>query len=122
RLAPDSGSVNIGQTVQFGVFDQESAELDPDERAIDYVKREGGDNLRAADGSVLSAERMMERFHFTPQMLFQSIGKLSGGERRRLHLVRTLMENPNFLVLDEPTNDLDIPTLQALEDYLDGFS
>lgn len=121
RLAPDAGKVDIGTTVQFGVFDQESAVLDPDERAIDYVKRDGGENLRAADGSVLSAERMMERFHFTPQMLFQPTGKLSGGERRRLHLVRTLMKNPNFLVLDEPTNDLDIPTLQALEDFLDGY-
>lgn len=122
RLAPDSGTVDIGTTVQFGVFDQESAELDPDERAIDFVKRDGGENLRGADGAVLSAERMMERFHFTSQMLFQPISKLSGGERRRLHLVRTLMKNPNFLILDEPTNDLDIPTLQALEDFLDGFS
>jgi len=121
RLVPDSGTVDIGTTVQFGVFDQESAALDPEERAIDYVKRDGGDNLRGADGAVLSAERMMERFHFTSQMLFQPIEKLSGGERRRLHLVRTLMKNPNFLVLDEPTNDLDIPTLQALEDFLDGF-
>lgn len=122
RLAPDSGTVDIGTTVQFGVFDQESAELDPDERAIDFVKRDGGENLRGADGAVLSAERMMERFHFTSQMLFQPIAKLSGGERRRLHLVRTLMKNPNFLILDEPTNDLDIPTLQALEDFLDGFT
>ena len=122
RLAPDTGTVDVGTTVQFGFFDQESADLDPAERAIDYVKRDGGDMLRGADGSVLTAERMMERFLFTPQMLFQPVEKLSGGERRRLHLVRTLMKDPNFLILDEPTNDLDIPTLQALEDYLDSFA
>lgn len=121
KLVPDSGTVDVGATIKYGVFDQESADLDPQERAIDYVKRDGGDVLRGADGSMLSAERMMERFHFTSQMLFQPIEKLSGGERRRLHLVRTLMKNPNFLILDEPTNDLDIPTLQALEDFLDGF-
>ncbi len=121
RLKPDAGTVDVGTTIEFGFFDQESADLDMDERAIDYVKRTGGDNLKGADGSVLSAERMMERFLFTSQMLFQPVGKLSGGERRRLHLVRTLMQDPNFLILDEPTNDLDIPTLQALEDFLDGF-
>ncbi len=121
KILPDSGTIELGSTVQFGFFDQESAGLDMEERAIDYVKRDGGENLKGPDGSVLSAERMMERFLFTPQMLFQVIGKLSGGERRRLYLVRTLMKDPNFLILDEPTNDLDIPTLQALEDFLDGF-
>lgn len=122
RLQPDSGTIEVGTTIAFGFFDQESADLNMDERAIDYVKRDGGENLKNPDGSVLSAERMMERFHFTSQMLYQPIGKLSGGERRRLQLVRTLMKDPNFLILDEPTNDLDIPTLQALEDYLDGFA
>ena len=121
RLAPDAGTIEVGLTVKFGFFDQESADLDMEERAIDYVKRDGGAMLKSVDGTVLTAERMMERFGFTSQMLYSAVGKLSGGERRRLHLVRTLMKDPNFLILDEPTNDLDIPTLQALEDYLDGF-
>lgn len=122
RVAPDRGEVSVGQTVEFGYFDQESTEFDPAERALDYVKREGGDMLRGTDGSTLGAALVMERFFFTPQMLYTPIEKLSGGERRRLYLVRTLMRNPNFLVLDEPANDLDIPTLQALEDFLDGYS
>jgi ATP-binding cassette subfamily F protein uup len=121
QCPPDSGSVTIGQTVVFGYFDQESTEFDPAERAIDYVKREGGDILRGTDGSTLGAALVMEQFLFTSQMLYTPIEKLSGGERRRLYLVRTLMRNPNFLILDEPANDLDIPTLQALEDFLDGF-
>ena len=121
-IEPDSGKVDVGSTVHFAVFDQESRELNPAERALDFVKRTGGENLRAADGAILTAERMMERFLFTPQMLYQTIEKLSGGERRRLHLVQVLMKDPNFLILDEPTNDLDIPTLQALEDFLDDFA
>jgi ATP-binding cassette subfamily F protein uup len=121
-LPPDSGTVDVGSTVHFGVFDQESRDLDPNERALDFVKRTGGENLVAANGAVMTAERMMERFMFTPQMLYQSISKLSGGERRRLHLVQVLMRDPNFLILDEPTNDLDIATLQALEDFLDDFA
>ncbi|MBX7244340.1 MAG: ABC-F family ATP-binding cassette domain-containing protein [Candidatus Sumerlaeaceae bacterium] len=121
RLQPDVGRVEIGETVAFGYFDQECAELDPAERALDYVKREGGDMLRSTDGSARGAAQVMEQFLFTPQMLYTAIEKLSGGERRRLCLVRTLMRNPNFLVLDEPANDLDIPTLQALEDFLEGF-
>lgn len=121
-VAPDSGKVDVGSTVHFGVFDQESRDLDPAERALDFVKRTGGENLVAVNGAVLTAERMMERFLFTPQMLYQSIEKLSGGERRRLHLVQVLMRDPNFLILDEPTNDLDIATLQALEDFLDEFA
>lgn len=121
RLTPTRGTVTHGQTVVFSYFDQENVDLDPAERAIDYVKREGGDLLRGTDGSTLSAALVMERFLFTPQMLYTPIEKLSGGERRRLHLVRSLMRNPNFLILDEPTNDLDISTLQALEDFLDGY-
>lgn len=121
RCQPDSGNVSIGKTVEFGYFDQESSEFDPDERALDYVKREGGDMLRGTDGTFMSATLVMERFYFTSQMLYTPIAKLSGGERRRLYLVRTLMRNPNFLILDEPANDLDIPTLQALENFLDGF-
>ncbi|PKO19330.1 hypothetical protein CVU37_03825 [candidate division BRC1 bacterium HGW-BRC1-1] len=122
RLSPDEGTVVRGKTVLLGYFDQESSDLDPNERALDYVKREGGDMLRGTDGTARSAGQVMEQFNFTPQMLYTPIERLSGGERRRLYLVRTLMANPNFLILDEPANDLDIPTLQALEDFLDGFT
>jgi ATP-binding cassette subfamily F protein uup len=121
RQEPNAGTVKVGTTVHIGWFDQESADLDPAERAIDWVKRDGGELLKSNDGQHLAAERVLERFGFTGQMLYQPIGKLSGGERRRLHLVRVLMTDPNFLVLDEPTNDLDIPTLQALEGFLDNF-
>jgi ABC transport system ATP-binding/permease protein len=121
RVPVQHGSVTVGDTVVFGYFDQESRGLNPRERGIDYVKRQGGELLRSPDGNVMSAERVLELFLFTPQMLYAPIEKLSGGERRRLQLVCTLMRDPNFLILDEPTNDLDIPTLQALEDFLDGF-
>lgn len=122
RLAPDSGKIEVGETVSFGYYDQESQGFDLNERAIDYVKREGGEMLRTTDGSALTAMLFMERFQFTPQMMYAPVGKLSGGERRRLYLVRTLMRDPNFLILDEPANDLDIMTLEALEDFLDGFA
>lgn len=121
-LPPDSGKIEIGETVYFGYYDQESKGLDPNERALEYVKREGGEMLRAANGSYMNASAVMEQFLFTQQMLYQPIGKLSGGEQRRLYLVKTLMRDPNFLILDEPTNDLDIATLQALENYLEGFA
>jgi ABC transport system ATP-binding/permease protein len=122
RVPVQHGSVTVGDTVVFGYFDQESRGLNPRERGIDYVKRVGGELLRSPDGNTLSAERVLELFLFTPQMLYAPIEKLSGGERRRLQLVCTLMRDPNFLILDEPTNDLDIPTLQALEDFLDAFA
>jgi ATP-binding cassette subfamily F protein uup len=121
RQPPSTGTVRSGDTVAFGWFDQESAELNPQERALDWVKRDGGELLKSAQGEHLPAERVLEQFGFVGQMLYQPIGKLSGGERRRLHLVRLLMTDPNFLVLDEPTNDFDIPTLQALEGFLDNF-
>lgn len=121
RLAPDAGAIDVGDTIVFGTYDQESMGFDLSERAIDYVKREGGENLKTADGSVMSASLVLEQFLFTSQMLYQPIEKLSGGERRRLYLVRTLMGDPNFLILDEPANDLDIMTLQALEYFLDGY-
>ncbi len=121
RQQPSHGTVKVGTTVVIGWFDQESADLDPNERAIDWVKRDGGELLKSNDGEHLAAERVLERFGFSGQMLYQPIGKLSGGERRRLHLVRVLMTDPNVLVLDEPTNDLDIPTLQALEGFLDNY-
>jgi ATP-binding cassette subfamily F protein uup len=120
-LKPDTGSVEWGETLQIAHYDQESAGLNLEQRAIDYIKEEGGENLRAPDGSLQSASVVMEAFHFPPRAQYAPVGKLSGGERRRLYLVKTLMSDPNFLILDEPTNDLDIATLQALEDYLDGF-
>jgi ATP-binding cassette subfamily F protein uup len=121
RLAPDSGRVETGQTVAIGYYDQESRALDDDMRVIDYI-REVAENVRTADGSVITASQMLERFLFPPAMQYSPIGRLSGGERRRLYLLRVLMGSPNVLLLDEPTNDLDIDTLMALEDYLDSFA
>lgn len=117
-----TGSITVGDTVVFGYFEQEGGALNPREKSIDYVKREGGELLKSPDGGHMAAERVLEQFLFTPQMLHSPIAKLSGGERRRLQLVCLLMRDPNFLILDEPTNDLDIPTLQALEDFLDAFT
>lgn len=122
RTPVQHGSIDVGETVVFGYFEQEGSGLDPAERSIDYVKREGGELLPSPDGGHMAAERVLEQFLFTPQMQYAPIEKLSGGERRRLQLVTLLMRDPNFLILDEPTNDLDIPTLQALEDFLDAFS
>jgi ABC transport system ATP-binding/permease protein len=121
RLVPDAGTVRVGETVHFGYYDQENLDLRPQEKAIDYVKREGGEVIRGLDGKMLTAAAALEQFLFTSQMMYMPIESLSGGERRRLYLVRTLMKDPNFLILDEPTNDLDIATLEALEDFLDDF-
>ena len=116
---PDQGQITIGQTVKIGYFSQESDQMDPDMRVIDYVK-EGGEVLHTSEGT-MTATVLMERFLFTADQQYSRIGKLSGGEKRRLYLLRILMEAPNVLILDEPTNDLDITTLALLEDYLDGF-
>ncbi|MFW5864304.1 MAG: ABC-F family ATP-binding cassette domain-containing protein [bacterium] len=121
QIQADSGSRVVGETVKFAFYDQESEALDPDMRAIDYVKKEGGELLPAPNGEFRPASMVMEMFHFPSRAQYTPIAKLSGGEKRRLYLVRTLMQNPNFLILDEPTNDLDIQTLQSLEDFLDGF-
>jgi ATP-binding cassette subfamily F protein uup len=121
RLEPDIGGITTGKNVFFGYYDQVAAGFNVQERAIHFVKREGGEMLESPDGRVMTAELMLERFMFTRTMLSAPVGKLSGGERRRLYLVCTLMRDPNFLILDEPTNDLDIDTLRALENYLDGF-
>ncbi|NLY44957.1 MAG: ABC-F family ATP-binding cassette domain-containing protein [Tissierella sp.] len=120
RLEPDSGTIEIGETVKLGVFAQETTELDNDQRAIEYIK-DGGEYVRTIDGDRITASQMMEKFMFSKDLQWTPIGKLSGGEKRRLHLLRTLMESPNVLLLDEPTNDLDIQTLTILEDYLEEF-
>lgn len=119
NVTPDSGIVTIGQTVKIGYFSQENEAMDESLRVIDYV-REGGEVIHTKDGTV-SASVMLERLLFPPDQQYSIIGKLSGGEKRRLYLLRILMEAPNILILDEPTNDLDIATLTRLEDYLDSF-
>ena len=117
-IEPDSGEVEIGQTIKIGYFGQE-VDIDPELRVIDYVK-EAAEFVRTADGLV-SASAMLERFLFPPEQQYSPVGKLSGGEKRRLYLLRVLMSAPNVLILDEPTNDLDVETLAILEDYLDGY-
>lgn len=127
REEPDSGSIKVGQTIRIGYYSQEIetskeagiAYMDPKMRVIDYI-RETAEFVRTEDG-LISASAMLERFLFPPQAQYSLIGKLSGGERRRLNLLRVLMESPNVLILDEPTNDLDISTLMILEDYLDHY-
>lgn len=119
QIPPDHGTVEVGQTVQFGYFSQENEHLDENARVIDYVK-EVAEYIPTPEGLV-SASNMCERFLFDGNMQYTPIGKLSGGEKRRLYLLRVLMAAPNVLILDEPTNDLDIQTLQILEDYLDTF-
>ena len=115
----DSGRVEVGQTVKIGYYAQEFTDMDPSLRVIDYI-REAAEYVRTEDGLV-SAAKMLERFLFTSDMQYSPIEKLSGGEKRRLCLLRVLMEAPNVLILDEPTNDLDITTMTLLEDYLDHY-
>lgn len=115
----DSGSIDIGQTVKIGYFSQESETMDNSMKVIDYI-REAGEYVQTTDGTI-TASQMLERFLFDGTMQWNLIGKLSGGEKRRLFLLRILMTAPNVLILDEPTNDLDIQTLTILEDYLDSF-
>ena len=116
---PDGGQVITGPTVKIGYFAQENKALEPDRRVIDYI-RDTAEYVQTEDGSV-SASMMLERFLFDGTMQYSVIGKLSGGEKRRLYLLKVLMEAPNILILDEPTNDLDIQTLAILEDYLERF-
>lgn len=117
---PDNGIVDIGINTFFGVFDQHSKELDPEMKVIQYVE-ETAKNIKLDNGLTLSATLMLERFLFPKDSHYRPIGKLSGGEKRRLHLVNELIKNPNFIILDEPTNDLDIQTLSVLEDFLEDF-
>lgn len=127
RIEPDSGSVNIGQTIKIGYYTQEIennkeagiAYMNPDDKVIDYIKNTA-EFVRTEEGLV-SASVMLGRFLFEPSQQYSKIEKLSGGEKRRLNLLRVLMEAPNVLILDEPTNDLDIETMTILEDYLDSF-
>ncbi|MFT4605209.1 MAG: ATP-binding cassette subfamily F protein uup [Rhodothermales bacterium] len=121
NLVPDTGTIELGPTVAIGYFDQEGRPLNDSLRVIDTVT-EIAESVRTADGSLISASQMLERFLFTPAVQYTPVAKLSGGERRRLHLLLVLMSAPNILLLDEPTNDLDIPTLAALEEYLDSFA
>ena len=118
-LEPDSGSIAIGQTVKIGYYCQEITDMNPNERVIDYIK-DTAEYVRTEEGLV-SASAMLERFLFPAEQQYSPIGKLSGGERRRLNLLRVLMEAPNVMILDEPTNDLDTETLAILEDYLDNY-
>jgi len=121
RVAPDKGEIEIGQTVHIGYYDQESRALNDEQRVIDYI-RDIAEYVTTNEGIQITAGKMLERFLFTPAQQYAVIGNLSGGERRRLYLLRILMGSPNVLLLDEPTNDLDIPTLIALEEYLDDFA
>jgi len=120
RLAPTAGTLDWGPTVRPGYYSQDSGDLDPTQKVLENLQ-EVGESIPVADGRVLTAAQMLERFLFSGRLQHTPVGKLSGGEKRRLHLLRVLMGNPNFLLLDEPSNDLDIPTLQCLEDYLEGF-
>ena len=120
EIEADSGRREVGQTTKFGYYTQEELKFDPNARVIDVVK-EVAEVIQLADGSQITASQLLNQFLFPPKMQFNVVGKLSGGERRRLQLLRVLMNNPNFLILDEPTNDLDLMTLNVLEDYLETF-
>lgn len=119
-IQPDSGSIDTGDTVKTGYFSQECENMDPSVRVIEYI-RETADHIQTPEGTITAAQ-MLERFLFTPELQWNIIEKLSGGERKRLYLLKILMTAPNILILDEPTNDLDISTLTILEDYLENFS
>ena len=119
ELSPDTGSVDFGGTVKIGYFTQEGKELDPNQRPYDYI-HEIASSIQTKEGRI-TATQMMEKFLFSSDLQFSTIGKLSGGERRRLYLLGILMSAPNILLLDEPTNDLDVETLTILEDYLSEF-
>lgn len=119
KTEPDSGSVVIGETVKIGIFSQENEHMKGEQQVIDYIK-DVGEYINTRGGKI-SASQLLERFLFNAEMQYSPISKLSGGEKRRLYLLRVLMSAPNILFLDEPTNDLDIETLTILENYLDGF-
>lgn len=120
EVQPDSGSVDVGETVVFGYYNQEGLQFDEQMKVIDVV-RDIAEEVHLGNGRKMSASQFLQHFLFTPETQYNYVYKLSGGERRRLHLCTVLMRNPNFLVLDEPTNDLDIMTLNILEEYLQSF-
>ncbi len=119
-IQPDSGKFDIGDTVRFGYFSQDGLKYNEDQRVIDVIS-EIADYIDYGGGKHITASQLLQHFLFTPEQQYDYVYKLSGGERRKLYLCTVLMHNPNFLVLDEPTNDLDIPTLQVLEEYLQDF-
>lgn len=119
NVKPDSGHVEIGDTIKIGYYAQEAVDMDPEEKVIDYIK-DTAELIKTEDGYI-TASQMLENFLFEGSLQYRKIGKLSGGEKRRLYLAKVLMEAPNVLILDEPTNDLDISTLCILEDFLDSF-
>ncbi|MEO1253991.1 MAG: ABC-F family ATP-binding cassette domain-containing protein, partial [Bacteroidota bacterium] len=121
KIKPDSGEIQIGQTTKFGYYTQDETIFDPNKKVLDIVK-EVAEYIELDDGSQVTASQLLNQFMFPPKMQHNFVGKLSGGEKRRLQLLRVLMANPNFLILDEPTNDLDITTLNVLEDYLQNFA
>lgn len=121
RCMPTGGTLTVGQTVKIGYFSQHSEFPDSSMRVLEYIK-EANNYIETADGQRISAAQMLERFLFLPELQWVPVNKLSGGEQRRLYLLRVLMTAPNVLLLDEPTNDLDIPTLSVLEEYLDSFA
>ncbi len=120
QVAPDSGRFDIGDTVRFGYFSQEGLKFDDQQKVIDVIK-DIAEYIDLGSGRHMTAAQFLQYFMFTPQQQQNYVYKLSGGERRKLYLCTVLMKNPNFLVLDEPTNDLDIQTLQVLEEYLQDF-
>jgi len=120
ELEPDSGKVVLGDTVVLGYYNQDGMKI-PDEKRVIEVVRDVGDVIPLADGRNLTASQLLNLFLFPPQMQYTPVGKLSGGEKRRLYLLTVLMKNPNFLILDEPTNDLDIQTLNILQDFLSHY-
>ena len=120
-IQPDSGSVVVGETTVFGYYRQGGLEFKDDDRVLDVVKNVD-EFIKMADGKMLTASQVLTHFLFTPAKQYGMVDKLSGGEKKQLQLMRVLMKNPNFLILDEPTNDLDIDTLNVLEDFLLNFS
>ncbi len=121
EVAPDSGKVDIGQTVRFGYYSQNGIKFDDNTKVIDVVS-DIAESIDLGDGRKMTASQLLQHFLFEPKTQHNFVGRLSGGERRRLYLCTILMQSPNFLILDEPTNDLDIMTLQVLEEYLQSFS
>lgn len=118
---PDSGKINVGETIVFGYYSQQGLEVKEDKRVIEVVK-EHAEVIQLSDGSKVSAGQFLQLFQFPPEVQYTYVSKLSGGERRRLHLLTVLIKNPNFLILDEPTNDLDLLTLGILEEFLMNYT